>query len=147
MDGTVTDQQGAVVPGALVVVSQPATGQTFRVTADEKGYWALPSLQTGTYKVAITHPGFKAATNANVVIDAGVPATVNITLELGATTDTVEVTAGAVMVQTDNATVSSTLQGRQINDLPFTSHNATELIASQPGTQNSDCLLYTSRCV
>jgi hypothetical protein len=144
MDGTVTDQQGAVVPGALVVVSQPATGQTFRVTADEKGYWALPSLQTGTYKVAITHPGFKAATNANVVIDAGVPATVNITLELGATTDTVEVTAGAVMVQTDNATVSSTLQGRQINDLPFTSHNATELIASQPGTQNSDGVRYAT---
>jgi hypothetical protein len=144
MDGTVTDQQGAVVPGAQVTVTQTATNQTFRVSADEKGYWALPSLPTGTYKVTVTHPGFKSASNANVTIDAGVPATVNITLEVGATTDTVEVTAGATVVQTDSAAVTSTLQGRQINDLPFTSHNVTELIATQPGTQNADGVRYAT---
>src|ERR1700683_3900034 len=95
MDGTVTDPQGAVITGAEVTVTQPATSQTFHVTTDEKGYWALPSLGTGTYRVTVTHAGFKAASNANIVIDAGVPATVNIALEVGATTDTVEVTAGA----------------------------------------------------
>src|SRR5271157_623900 len=144
MDGVVTDAQGAVVPGAQVVVTQTATGQAFHATADDKGYWVLPSLQTGTYKVTVTHPGFKAATNENVVIDAGVPATVNISLAVGAATETVEVTAGAIIVQTDSATVSSTLQGRQVNDLPFTSHNVTELIASQPGTQNSDGVRYAT---
>ena len=147
LDGTVTDAQGAVVPAAQVVVTQTATSQTFHATADDKGYWVLPSLQTGTYKVTVTHPGFKVATNENVVIDAGVPATVNISLAVGSATETVEVTAGAIIVQTDSATVSSTLQGRQVNDLPFTSHNVTELIASQPGTQNSDGVQSTpSRC-
>ena len=72
------------------------------------------------------------------MLDAGVPATVNMSLTVGATTETIEVTAGAEIVQTDSATVSSTLQGRQINDLPFTSHNVTELIATQPGTQNPE---------
>ena len=144
MDGVVTDAQGAVVPGAQVVVTQTATSQTFHATADDKGYWVLPSLQTGTYKVTVTHPGFKIATNDNVVIDAGVPATVNMSLAVGAATEMVEVTAGATIVQTDSATVSSTLQGRQVNDLPFTSHNVTELIASQPGTQNSDGVRYAT---
>src|SRR5580693_9745487 len=78
MDGVVTDPAGASVPGAQVVVLETATGQTFRTTTDEKGYWVLPSLQTGVYKVTVTHEGFKAASNADVAIDAGVPATVNI---------------------------------------------------------------------
>jgi hypothetical protein len=144
MDGVVTDQQGAVVPGAAVVVVQNATSQSLRTVTDDKGYWALPSLPTGSYKVTVTKEGFKAVTNANVVIDAGVPATVNFTLSVGATTETIEVMAGAEIVQTDSATVSSTLQGRQINDLPFTSHNVTELIASQPGTQNADGVRYAT---
>jgi hypothetical protein len=144
LSGTVTDPQGAAVPGATVTVVQPATGQSFQETSDEKGYWALPSLPTGVYKVTITHAGFKSTTNENVTLDAGVPATVDMKLELGATTDTVEVTSGAEVVQSTTATVSATLQGRQINDLPFTSHNVTELIASQPGTQNSDGVRYAT---
>ncbi|HUA63722.1 MAG TPA: TonB-dependent receptor [Verrucomicrobiae bacterium] len=144
LDGTVTDPQGANVPGAIITVVQTATGQTFHVTADDKGSWALPSVPTGTYKVTVSHPGFKAVTIENVTVDAGVPATVNTKLEVGAATETVQVTAGAAVVQTDTAAVTSTLQGRQINDLPFTSHNVTELIAVQPGTQNADGVRYAT---
>ena len=144
LDGTVTDPQGAVVPGAKISVVQAATGQKYTATTDEKGYWALPSLQTGAYQVTVTREGFKTASNPSVVLDAGVPATVNFTLAVGAATETIEVQAGAEIVQTDSATVSSTLQGRQINDLPFTSHNVTELIASQPGTQSADGVRYST---
>ncbi len=144
LDGTVIDPQGATVPGAKVEVTQTATGQKFQATTDDKGYWTLPAMATGAYKVVITHEGFKSVTNDNVTLDAGVPGTVNITLSVGATTETVEVTAGAEIVQTNSATVSSTLQGRQINDLPFTSHNVTELIASQPGTQNPSGVRYAT---
>src|SRR5581483_12294750 len=80
----------------------------------------------------------------NVQLDAGVPATVNVTLEVGALTETIEVTAGADIVQADTATVSSTLQGTQVHDLPFTSHNVTELIATQVGTQASDGVRYST---
>ncbi len=144
MDGTVTDSGGALVPAASVEVVNPSQQQTFKATADEKGYWAIPSLPSGTYKVAVSHPGFKTGLVANVKMDAGVPATVNVTLEVGALTETIQVTAGAEVVQADTATITSTLQGTQIHDLPFTSHNVTELIATQPGTQAGNGVRYST---
>lgn len=63
MDGTVTDTQGAAVPGAQVQVSLGATNQSFQSVTDEKGYWAIPSLASGTYSVKISKQGFKTAVN------------------------------------------------------------------------------------
>lgn len=134
LEGTVSDPQGAAVPGAQIRVLNGQTGQTFNVVTDEKGYWSLPSMTTATYKVTVTRQGFKTATLENVKVDAGVPATVNTALEVGAVTETVEVTAGAEMLQTATATVTSTLVGRQLHELPFTSRNLTELIVTQPGS-------------
>ena len=137
LDGTVTDAQGATIAGADVQVVNIAQNQTLNAKTDEKGYWALASMPAGLYRVTVTQKGFKTETIDNVKIDAGVPATVNATLQVGALTETVEVAAGAEILQTDTAQVASTLQGTQIHDLPFTSHNATELIATQPGTQTA----------
>ncbi len=137
LDGTVTDAQGAAIAGAQIQVFKPSDNQTFNNKADDKGYWVIPSLSSGTYKITVTQAGFKTASLAEVKLDAGVPATVNVTLQIGAVSETIEVTSGAEVVQTDTAQVSSTLQGSQIHDLPFTSHNATELIATQPGTQTA----------
>ncbi len=137
LDGTVTDAQGATIAGADVQVINIAQNQTLNAKTDEKGYWALASMPAGLYRVTVTQKGFKTETIDNVKIDAGVPATVNATLQVGALTETVEVAAGAEILQTDTAQVASTLQGTQIHDLPFTSHNATELIATQPGTQTA----------
>jgi hypothetical protein len=134
LEGTVTDSQGAYIPGAQVKVLATQTGQGFNVVTDEKGEWALPSMSTGIYKVTITHQGFKTATIENVKVDAGVPATVKTMLEVGALTETVEVSAGAEVLQTATATVTSTLVGRQLHELPFTSRNLTELIVTQPGS-------------
>jgi hypothetical protein len=134
LEGTVSDPQGGAVPAAQVTVVNTQTGQTFNLVTDEKGYWALPSLSTATYKVTVTAPGFKTATLDNVTVDAGVPATVNTTLDVGAVTETVEVAAGAEILQTATATVTSTLVGRQLHELPFTSRNLTELIVTQPGS-------------
>ncbi|SPE42590.1 conserved exported hypothetical protein [Candidatus Sulfopaludibacter sp. SbA3] len=144
LDGTVTDSQGAAVPGAQVQVVLGSSNQAFKVASDEKGYWAIPSLASGVYKVTVTRQGFKTAAAENVQLDAGVPATVNVTLEVGALSETIEVTAGADIVQADTATITSNLQGTQIHDLPFTSHNVTELIATQPGTQASDGVRYST---
>src|ERR1700743_3470687 len=108
LDGTVTDTQGAVVPGAQVQAVMTGTDQTFKVTTDEKGYWVIPSLQSGTYKVTVSHQGFKTAAAGNVKLDAGVPASLNVTMEVGALTETIEVSAGAEIVQSDTAAVSST---------------------------------------
>jgi hypothetical protein len=143
LSGIVTDTSGAVVAGAAVMVTDPTQGRKFEVKTDEKGFWAIPSLPTGVYQVIITQTGFKTATVENVKIDAGVPATANATLEVGSISERVEVTGGAEVVQADSAALSTTLQGSQIHDLPFTSRNATELIATQPGTQSTQGVRYS----
>jgi len=134
LEGAVTDSQGAAVAAAQVKVTNTQTGQNFAVVTDEKGNWALPSMPTSTYQVTVTRQGFKTATVDNVKVDAGVPATVNTVLEVGALTETVEVSAGAEVLQTATATVTDTLVGRQLHELPFTSRNLTELIVTQPGS-------------
>src|SRR5215472_9129737 len=134
IEGTVTDPQGASVAGAQVKVLNRANGQVLDTTADDKGGWVFPSMPTATYAVTVSHPGFKTVTIENVKVDAGVPATVNAKLEVGPLAETVEVQGGAEVLQTQSATVTSTLVGRQLHDLPFTSRNLTELIVTQPGS-------------
>ena len=135
MDGTVTDAQGALVPRAQVTVVNNATGEALRTVTDDKGHWAIPSLSTSTYRVSVTAAGFKKAEKPDVRMDAGIPATVNLVLEVGAVSETVEVVGGAEVVQSTSATVSSDLTGRQVDDLPIPSRNATDLIVTLPGTQ------------
>jgi hypothetical protein len=135
IEGTVSDPSGAAVPGAEVTVTNLATDQIFKTTTADHGEWALPSMAAATYKIAVIKPGFKAGLAPGVEVNAGVPATVNIKLEVGAATETVEVVGGAEVVQTSSAAVSSTIGGRQIFELPFATRNAVELLVTQPGVQ------------
>jgi hypothetical protein len=86
------------------------------------------------YTVTVSAPGFKQAVVKGVKVDAGIPASVNATLEVGATTDSVVIQSGAEVLQTQSAAVSTTITGRQITDLPFTSRNVTDLLLFLPGT-------------
>ena len=135
IDGIVADPTGASVPAADVTVTNVATGQTVKTVTNDKGEYAVPSMQAATYRVSVAKNGFKVATVEGVVLNAGVPARVNLTLEIGQTTETVEVSAGAEIVQATSATVSSTIGGRQLFELPFATRNAVELLVTQPGVQ------------
>src|SRR5580765_2681356 len=77
LDGTVTDSQGALVVAASVQVTNVETGQTFRVTTDERGHWVVPAMSAGVYRVSVTMNGFRTLTIESVKLDAGVPSTVN----------------------------------------------------------------------
>jgi len=135
ISGTVTDPTGASVPAAEVTITNMATGQVVRTTTTEKGEFSAPSMPAATYKVSVTKTGFRVANLDAVEVNAGVPATVNVKLEVGQTSETVEVAAGAEIVQTASATVSSTIGGRQLFELPFATRNAVELLVTQPGVQ------------
>jgi hypothetical protein len=135
LDGVVSDPQGALIPNAEVTVTNTLTGQMMKTITNDRGHWVVPSLSTATYSVAVTAAGFKKAEKRDVKLDAGIPATVNMTLEVGAVSETVEVTGGADVLQTSSATVSSDLTGRQVHDLPIPSRNATDLLVTMPGTQ------------
>jgi hypothetical protein len=135
LDGIVSDAQGAVAAGAQVEVVNADNGQNFKTATDPRGHWVFPSLPSGNYRVTVSLAGFRTTTIEAVKLDAGVPATVNVSLEVGQVTERIEVASGTELLQTANATVNTTLQGRQIYELPFTSRNALELIVTQPGTQ------------
>jgi Carboxypeptidase regulatory-like domain len=135
IDGTVTDPAGAAVPGADVTVTNIATEQAFKITTNERGEWTLASMAAAEYKVFVTKSGFKSGSVPSVVVNAGVPATVVVKLEIGSATETVEVVGGAEIVQAASATVSNTLSSRQIFELPFATRNAVELLVTQPGVQ------------
>jgi len=134
LSGIVTDQTGASVPGVTVQVVNPATGEQFSVVTSEKGEYAVASMPAATYRVTFTKAGFKTHTAQNVALIVGVPGTLNVKLEVGAAAESVEVTAGADVVQATTADVSSNLTGKQITDLPFATRDAIELTVDLPGT-------------
>src|SRR5690349_3838277 len=135
LDGTVMDPTGAAVPAADVTVTNLATDQVFKLQTNDRGEWALPSMAAAKYKVVVSKPGFKAGVAAEVEVNAGVPASVNVKLEVGAATETVEVVSGADIVQTTSAAISSTIGGKQTFELPSATRNAVELLVTQPGVQ------------
>lgn len=133
--GAISDPTGAAVPGAAVQVVNLATGAVLNTTSNEKGIYTVPALPAGAYRVTVSKSGFKTQTIENVSLIVGVPGTVNAKLEVGAATETVQVTAGAEIVQAQTADVSTNLTGRQVQDLPFATRNAVELLVDAPGTQ------------
>src|SRR5215472_13639301 len=99
LGGSITDPTGAAVPGADVTLINTATGAALKTTSSERGEFAFPQIAGGQYRVTITKTGFRSATVDNITMEAGVPATVPVKLEIGQATETVVVTAGAEVVQ------------------------------------------------
>lgn len=135
ISGTVTDQTGAVVPGANVSVKGEA-GQNYTAVTKGDGVYTIPGVPAGTptYTVTITAPNFKTAVIQNVKVDVATPATVNAQLEPGNIAETVVVASGAEVLQTETATVGTTINGRQILETPIQSRDALDLVTLLPGT-------------
>ena len=133
ISGVVSDNTGAVVPGASVVVVHKATGVTQESATNGDGSFAFPSMNPGNYTVTISLTGFRTVVINNVVVTSGSPAAVRATLELGALTEQVTVTSSSEIVQTQSPTVSSTVTSTQITKLPLTSRSAMDFVNFLPG--------------
>ncbi|MFZ1701507.1 MAG: carboxypeptidase-like regulatory domain-containing protein, partial [Pyrinomonadaceae bacterium] len=100
--GTVTDQNGALVPGAMVKI-KGAAGQEWSTVTNDSGGFRVPSIQNGVYVVTITATGFKTSTVTNVKVDVGTPVTVDAKLEIGNVGEIVEISSGGEVLQTETA--------------------------------------------
>jgi hypothetical protein len=107
LSGTVTDPNGAVVPGASVTVKSIATGNEFRAVTTSQGTYIVPSLNPGVYSLTVTATGFKSVTVEGIKIDTGTPANADVALELGAASETVVVQGGAEIVQVEPSVESA----------------------------------------
>jgi hypothetical protein len=134
LSGTVLDPKGAVVAGATVTVKSVATNQEFSTTTTGEGTFNVPSLSSGLYTATINASGFKQAVVTDIKVDVGKPSSINVELEVGSANETVTVVGGGELLQTQSATVGTTLTGRQITDLPNASRDALDLVLTMPGT-------------
>lgn len=132
--GVVQDPNKALVAGATVVVVNNATKEEFTATTNDEGYFRVPVLIAGTYTATITGTGFKKTVVTDIKVDVGSPSTVNVQLEVGAASEQVTVVGGGELLRTENATVGTTLTGRQITDIPTASRDALDLVLAMPGT-------------
>ena len=134
LTGTITDPTGAVVPGASVVVKSSGTGQEFTAKTNDEGVFTIPVLASGLYTATISVKGFKQSKVTDIKIDAGKPSSFNVAMEVGSQDQTVTIVGSAELLQTQTATVGTTLTGRQITDIPTASRDALDLVLALPGT-------------
>src|SRR5215471_10329777 len=137
ISGTVQDPTGAVVPKAKVVLKDTKTGLTKESTATETGTFLFSDLAIGSYEVMVTAPGFKSETVSNVSVSTSQTTDVRISLELGATSETVLITGGeSQTLETTSQLVASTLASTTLNQLPLGNRgNALALARLAPGAQ------------
>ena len=134
LSGTVVDSSGLVIPGASVKVKNNGTGAEVDVVSGTDGGFTVPSLPGGVYSVTVALMGFKTVVLNSVTLNAAVPATVKITLEVGALEENVTVVGeSATVVQTQSPSISTNLTGTQIASLPLTSRNALDSLTSLAG--------------
>jgi hypothetical protein len=133
LSGAVVDPTDDVIPGANVMIKNMTTGAEFKATTAGNGTFSIPALDPGTYTVTITAPGFKQSVIRDVKVEASVPASVRVSLEVGNASESVVVQGGGEIVQTQSATVSTTLNVNQVMSLPLVSRNAVNFIVFLPG--------------
>src|SRR3981081_2544218 len=131
--GTVTDQSGAAVAGATVVVTDTERGNSRVLTTDEAGSYVAADLQPGTYKIRVESKGFKAVERPNVVIEVATDVRADFTLQPGNVSEVVTVNEDVPLVNTTSATLGGTLSNQEINDLPLNGRNYENLLQLRPG--------------
>lgn len=132
ISGTVSDQTGAVVPGATVIVTDLGTLKTTTLTTSESGSYSVRSLEPVTYSVVVEAKGFKKAIMEKVKVDTATIATINVTLETGTVGETVTISSDAPLINTESATTSQTITERQIRDLPLNNRSVLDLAVTVP---------------
>jgi hypothetical protein len=131
--GSVTDASSGVLPGATVTMTNTQTNQTQTTVTGATGAFVFPQLQAGTYKVVIELQGFKTATYPNVVISVNQETSLTVRLEIGALSESVEVTATSPQVQTTTPEITRTVEQKQVLQLPVVNRDMTNLIRMQAG--------------
>ncbi len=132
--GTVTDPQGAVVPNATVTVTNNGTNTASTTTTNDNGSYKIVSLQPGSYKVEVNAPNFAPAVIPDLKVEVGQTSKGDAALSLGQTTTTIEVTADAPVINTDDNSNSVNINQTSINELPINGRRWSNFALLTPGT-------------
>jgi hypothetical protein len=119
ISGTVTDASNAQVSGAKVLITETRMGTKFETVTDASGQYTIPFLLPGDYEIAVTKDGFKAAVRKAVHLGSGEHPMIESKLEVGNTTQSVDVVADASLINSENASVGQAITTREVEDLPL----------------------------
>ena len=133
--GTVRDEQGAVLPGASVVVRNAGTGATHDQTTDHTGHYQVLALPPGEYEVLVSLTGFRSISHLGIRLTVGQTAIVDGVLTLGTLSETLQVRADAIAINLATGAVSGLVGEREIRDLPLNGRSFQQLALLQPGVQ------------
>ncbi len=137
--GTVTDPSGSVVPNAQVSIQEVGTNIDRKLATDENGNYEAPALKPGHYLIKVETAGFRSFQAEDVLLDAGVTRRFDITLQVGATSESVTVTGGAQLIQTENGAISGELDKKKFLDRPLVDvyPSPLALMTTMPGIQGN----------
>ena len=130
--GTVTDASGAVA-GATVTLKNEATGATSVQTTTDAGLFAFPSLPVGTYAITVERTGYKTYQKTGNLLEVNTPLTIDVLMEVGQVSETVNVQGGVEQIQTSSATIGNVVERKAIEALPLNGRNPLTLITLEPG--------------
>jgi hypothetical protein len=140
LSGTVTDVSGAVIPEAQVSIKDVGTGVSRSVKTNVAGFYIAPNLLPGAYEITITAQGFSTEVRTGITLTVGAQQDLNLTLRVGATTETVKVSGEAPGVQLANSTLGNVVDANSIRELPLNGRDWTLLAALQPGISDASAL-------
>src|SRR5262245_13828903 len=133
--GIVTDQNGAVVHGATVTITNKGTSQVREATTNSDGEYTITNVLPGVYDIKVTKQGFTTSTQTDLNISANNALRLDVAMKVGNVSDVVSVTAEATVLQTESATVKSEISGKEIQSLPINNYrNYQSLLNLVPGT-------------
>ena len=133
MSGNVTDSSGAIVVGASVSATNNGTGFQRQTTTNQQGQYNLPGLNPGSYSVSVEFTGFRRAELSDITLQVDQNARIDVSLEVGATTETVEITAQAPLIESQNAALGAVVDTQKILALPLNGRNFLQLARLVPG--------------
>jgi Carboxypeptidase regulatory-like domain len=133
ISGVVTDPSGAVVPGVTVVATSVSTNVQSRAVTDAKGFYRFPTLNVDTYNVAANQQGFRDYAQSGVKIDANSDVRIDITMQLGTVTNTVNVKSDALQVETQSTQNGVVIPDTKITSVPLNGRSYIDLLKLQPG--------------
>jgi Carboxypeptidase regulatory-like domain len=147
ISGVVSDESGAALPGVEVQVKQTTTGLTRFVITGERGDYVLPNLPVGPYELEAKLQGFSTYQQSGLTLQVGASPTINITLKVGALSETLTVTAGATMVETRNTAVGTVVSQEQMVGLPLDGRQPSQLVllSGAAVTNNTNGLIGSQR--
>lgn len=131
--GSVTDASGAVLPGVTITAINTGTNQARTTITNESGVFSLPSLQIGTYRVEAELTGFKKEIRSGVTLQVDQRARIDFVMQVGQVSETLEVTAEAPLVQTDDSSVGAVIDSRKVVELPLNGRQFESLVQLVPG--------------